>query len=123
MTLSEIADMNYRHCVVFCKLSPREVFSIQKYLSSKLIAFLMRFYYGEEVLDQNFSSVLDNVLIHCVSMQLLPCTKYTQPTFFDTQRQEEGCRLVDEAIGQSPTIGPFIARHEEDGMGLEDMEE
>jgi hypothetical protein len=31
---------------------------------------------------------------------------------------------VDEAIGQSPTKkGPFTARHEEDGMGLEDMEE
>jgi hypothetical protein len=31
---------------------------------------------------------------------------------------------VDEAIGQSPTKnGPFIARHEEDGMGLEGMEE
>ena len=92
MTLSEIADMNYRHCVVFCKLSPRKVLSIQKYLSSKLIAFPMRFYYGEEVLDQNFSSVLDNVLIPCVSMQLLPRTKYTQSTFVDTQRQEEGCR-------------------------------
>jgi len=60
IALSEIADTDYRHCVVFCKLSSREVLSIQ-YPSSKLIAFPMWFYYGEEVLDQNLSSILDNV--------------------------------------------------------------
>ena len=52
-------------CVVFCKLSSREVLSIQKCLFSKLIAFPM--WFSHEVLDQNFSSVLDNVLIDCVS--------------------------------------------------------
>jgi len=31
---------------------------------------------------------------------------------------------VGEIIGQSPTKkGPFTARHEEDGMGLDGMEE
>jgi len=60
IALSEIADTDYRHCIVFCKLSSHEVLSIQ-YPSSKLIAFLMRFYYGEEVLEWNLSSILDNV--------------------------------------------------------------
>jgi len=46
---------------------PPAKFSIQKCLSLKLIAFPMWFHYGEEVLDQNFSSVMDNVLIDCVS--------------------------------------------------------
>jgi len=42
IALSEIADTNYRHRVVFlCKLSSREVLSIQKCLSSELIAFPM----------------------------------------------------------------------------------
>jgi hypothetical protein len=34
IALNEIADTNYRHCKVFCKLSSREVLSIEKYLSS-----------------------------------------------------------------------------------------
>jgi hypothetical protein len=46
---------------------PPAKFSIEKCLSSKLIVFPMWFYYGEEVLDQNSSLVLDNVLIDCVS--------------------------------------------------------
>ena len=67
IALDEIIDTNYCHCIVFCKLSSREVLSIQKCLSSKSIAFPMWFYYSEEVLHQNFSSVMDNVLIDSVS--------------------------------------------------------
>ena len=57
-------------------------------------------------------------------MQQLPCTKYTQSTFVDTLKGKRKAVDVGEAIGQSPTKkGPFAARHEEDGMGLEGMEQ
>jgi hypothetical protein len=70
-------------------------------------------------------------------MQLLSCTKYTQSTVVDTLKGKRKAVDVGEAIGQSPTKnGPFTARHvlgcnyplvlivnEEDGMGLEGIEE
>lgn len=57
-------------------------------------------------------------------MQLLPCNKYTQSAFVDTLKGKRKAVDVGEAIGQSPTKkGPLTDRQEEDGMGLESMEE
>lgn len=51
-------------------------------------------------------------------MQLLPCTKYTQPVFVDSLKDKKGKRKAeDEATGQSPTKkGTFTDALDEDNF-------
>ncbi|KAG1729878.1 uncharacterized protein EDB91DRAFT_1085649 [Suillus paluster] len=65
--------------------------------------------------DVNGSCIYQIMLQH---MQLLPCTKYTQPVFVDSLKDRKGKRkAADETTGQSPTKkGSFTGVPDEDEL-------